>query len=126
MTRPLAISGADILQAPCDVFIGKTVKSVASDPLVVQPAGNGVVVRNFVMVAVKGRVEAGDLRQSGEIDQQRANWRQIVGLMQRRKRREPLQMRNHAMINQYGTIVIGTAMDDPMADRARAQLKFVP
>ena len=42
-------------------------KSVAPDSLVVQPAGYGVVVRDLVVAAVKGRVEAGDLRQRGKI-----------------------------------------------------------
>src|ERR1700722_19232338 len=46
--------------------------------------------------------------------------------MQWRERREPLQMRDHTMIDQYGTIVIGTAVDDPMADREWAQLQFIP
>ena len=101
-------------------------KSVTPDPLIVQPAGYGVVVRDFVVVAVKGRVEAGDLRQSGKIGEQRADRRQIVGLMQRRKRREPLQTRDHAMVDQHGPIIIGTAMHDPMADGERAQLKFIP
>ena len=40
--------------------------------------------------------------------------------MQRRKCRQPLQTRDHAMIDQYGAIVVGTAMDDPMADGERA------
>ena len=126
MTRPLAISGATSGKRLRDVFIGKTVKSVAPDPLLVQPAGYGVVVRDLVVVAMKGGVEAGDLRQRGKIGEQRADRRQIVGLMQRRKRREPLQTRDHAMVDQHGTIVIGTAMDDPMADGERTQLKFVP
>ena len=49
-----------------------------------------------------------------------------MGLVQRRERREPLQTRNHTMVDQNGTIVIGAAVDDPMADGERAQLKFVP
>jgi hypothetical protein len=80
----------------------------------------------FVVVAVKRRVEAGYLRQSGKIDEQRADRRQVVRLMQRRKRREPFQTRDHTMVDQCGTIVIGTAMDDPMADGERTQLNFVP
>ena len=46
--------------------------------------------------------------------------------MQRRKCREPLQTRDHPMVDQHGPIVIRTAMDDAMADSERAQLKFVP
>ena len=48
----------DVWQAPCDVFIGKpAVKSVAPDPLLAQTAGNGVVVSDLVMVAMKCGVE---------------------------------------------------------------------
>ena len=101
-------------------------KSVAPDPLFVQPAGNGVVVSDFIVVAVKCGVEAGDLRQSREIGEQRADRRQVVRLMQRRKRREPLQTRDHTMVDQHGTIIVGTAMDDAMADGERTQLKLVP
>ena len=46
-------------------------KSVTANSLVVQPAGYGVVIRDLVVVAVKGRIEAGDLRQSGKIGEQR-------------------------------------------------------
>ena len=120
ITRPLAISGATCGKRLCDIFIGKTVKSVTPDSLVVQLAGYGVVVRDLVVVAVKRRVEAGDLRQSRKIGKQRPDRRQIVGLMQRRKRREPLQTRDHAMVDQHGAIIVGTAMDDPMADGERA------
>ena len=101
-------------------------KSVAADSLVVQPARYGVVVRDLVVVAVKGRVEAGDLRQRGKIGEQGADRRQIVGLMQRRECREPLQTRDHAMVDQHGPIIIRTAVHDPMADGERAQLKFIP
>ena len=45
-------------------------KSVTANSLLVQPAGYGVVVRDLVVVAVKGRVEAGDLRQSGKFGKQ--------------------------------------------------------
>ena len=101
-------------------------KSVTADALLMQPARYGVVVRDLVVVAVKGRVEAGDLGQSGKFGKQDSDRRQIVGLMQRRKCREPLQTRDHAMVDQHRAIVVGTAMDDPMADGERAQLKFVP
>ena len=101
-------------------------KSVAADSLGMQPARYGVMVCNCVVVAVKGGVEAGDLRQSGKFGEQRPDRRQIVRLMQRCQRREPLQARDHAMVDQYGPIIIRTAVNDPMADGERAQLKFVP
>src|SRR5258708_33571674 len=91
--------GRGLWQGLRDVFIGKPVKSIPPDTLIVQSAGYGVVVRDRVVIAVKGRVEAGDLGQSGKIAEQGADRRQIVGLMQRRERRETLQTRNHAMVD---------------------------
>ena len=82
ITRPLRNFGRNVRQGLCDIFIGKTVKSVAPDPLLMQPAGYGVVIRDLVVVAVKGRVEAGDLRQSRKFGEQGSDRRQIVGLMQ--------------------------------------------
>lgn len=45
--------------------------------------------------------------------------------MKWRKRGEALQARDHAMVDHDGSIVIGTAMDDPMPDSEWAELKFV-
>ena len=81
-------------------------KTIAPDPLLVKVTGDGVVVRDLVVVAMKGGIEAGDLRKRGKIGEQRADRRQIVGLMQRCKSREPLQVRNRAMVDQHRTIVI--------------------
>ena len=111
--------GRDPREGLRDVFIGKTVKPVAPDSLIVQPAGYGVVIRDLVVVAVKGRVEAGDLGQRGKVGKQGANGRQIVRLMQRRKRRETLQTRYHAMVDQHGPVVIRTTVHDPVADCER-------
>ena len=84
--------------------------------LLMQPAGYGVVVRDLVVIAVKGRVEAGDLGQSRKFGKQGSDRRQIVGLMQRCKCRQPLETRDHTVVDQYGAVVVGTAMDDPMAN----------
>jgi hypothetical protein len=42
-------------------------ESVTSYPLFVESAGYSVVIRQVIVVTVKGRVEACDLRQSREI-----------------------------------------------------------
>ena len=44
MTRPPAISGRDLGQAPGDVFVAEAVEAVAADALVVEGAGEGVAV----------------------------------------------------------------------------------
>ena len=59
-------SGRDLWQGFRDIFIGETVKSVTPDPFIMQAEGCGVVVRDLVVVAVKGRVEACNLRQCGK------------------------------------------------------------
>ncbi len=101
-------------------------KSVTTDALLVQPAGYGVVVRDLVVVTVKGRVEAGDLGQSRKIGKQGSDRRQIVGLMQRCKCRQPLETRDHTVVDQYGAVIIRTTVNDPMADGERVQLMLVP
>lgn len=93
--------------------------------LVVEPAGYGVMIRHFVMIAMKCSVEACDLRQRRKFGKKRTDRRQIVGLMKRRKRRKPLQTRNYAVVNHHGSVVIRTAMDDPMSDSEWAELKFI-
>ena len=59
-------------------------------------------------------IEAGDLRQSRVARAQLADRRQIVGLMQRRQRRIALQTRQHLIVDQHRTVVVGAAMDDTM------------
>jgi hypothetical protein len=102
------------------------VESVAADSLFMQPAGYGVVIRDLVMVSVKGRVEASDLGQSRKFDEQGSDRRQIVRLMQRCKCRETLQPGDYPMVDQHGAIIVGTAMNDAMAHRERAHVMFVP
>ncbi len=53
------------------------------------------MIRERAVAAVEGGVEAGDLRQFGEARADRADRRQIVGLMQRRERNVALEMREH-------------------------------
>jgi hypothetical protein len=48
-----------------------------------------------------------------------------MGLMKWRKRRETLQTRDHTMVDQDGSAVVGTAMDDPVPDSEGPYLKFL-
>ena len=63
ITRPLAISGATCGRRLCNVLVGKAVKTVAPDAFGMELVRDRVVVRERVVVAVKGRIEARDLRQ---------------------------------------------------------------
>ena len=46
--------------------------------------------------------------------------------MQGRQRREMLQACDHAVIDQHGPVVIGTAMHHAVTDGERVHLKFIP
>ena len=78
--------GCDIGQPGGDVFIRESMKAVAAHAFRVQVLRDGKMVRNRCMTAVEGRIEAGNL---GELRKNRANGanrREIVRLMQGRKR----------------------------------------
>ena len=94
-------------------------ESVAPDALGMKLMRNCVVVRDRVVVAVKRGIEAGDLRKRRKVGQQRADRRQIMRLMQRRQRDEPLQPRHDAMIDQHRPVIVRTAMNDAMTDGHR-------
>ena len=59
-------------------------KAVAPHALVVQAGRYGVVVRNRVVAAVKGRVETSDLRQVRAVLKKGPDGSKIVWLVQRR------------------------------------------
>ena len=122
---PLGDLRRGLRQGLGDIFIGKAVKAVAPDALGVEAMRDGVMVRERVMVAMKRGVEAGDLRQRRKILQQRADRRQIVGLMQRRQRGEALEARHDGGVDQDRTGVVRPAMDDPMPDGQRVDTKLV-
>ena len=56
----------DARQAIGDVFVGQAVKAVAAHALGIEALRDRVVVRDRAMAAMKGGVEAGDLRQVRE------------------------------------------------------------
>ena len=96
-------------------------KPISPDPFIVESAGYGIAIREFVMAAVKGSIEACDLREGRKSGKKRADRRQIMRLMQRRERRETLEARDHAMVDQHGPVVIRSAMHDPVTDGERTQ-----
>ena len=94
-------------------------KAVAAHAFRVQVLRDGKMVRNRCMTAVEGRIEAGNL---GELRKNRANGanrREIVRLMQGRKRHIALKPCEHLLGYQDRTVILGAAMHDAMAERAR-------
>src|SRR5262249_58916400 len=96
---PRRYGRGNLAQAPGDVFVREPMKPVASDALDVEMLGNGVVVGNRTVAMMKSGVEAGDLKQLGMPVQERADRRQVVGLMQRCKRSVLLEVHDYRFID---------------------------
>src|SRR5579872_1063580 len=87
--------GCDFRQAACDIFVGKTVETVASDAFGVELLWYGVMVRQGAVAAMKGRVETCKLRDFRKARQNRSDRRQIIRLVKRRQRHIALQTRQN-------------------------------
>ncbi len=89
--------GRDLAEPSSDVLVGEAVKSVAANALRVERFGNRKAVGDLRMAAMEGGVEAGDLQQLRLPLQDRADWRQVVGLVQGGERHETLEPVEHAV-----------------------------
>src|SRR5258707_9701250 len=87
---------------------------------------NCIVVSDRVMRAVKRGVETRQLRKSWKIGQKRPDRGQVMRLMKRGQRDEPLQPGYDAVVDQHRPVIVRTAMNDAMTDGYRADAKFVP
>ena len=76
-------------------------ETVAANAFVIEPAGQSKPVGELGVTAVKGGIEAGDLRQVGLHGGDRADAGEIVRLMQRRERTERLQPGEHSRIDAH-------------------------
>src|SRR5262249_750219 len=81
-----------------------------------------VVVRKRVVATMEGGVEAGDLRKIGRTGKDRTDRGQVVRLVQGCKRNIPLELREHALVDQYWAVVLRTAVHDPMPDGDRFEV----
>ena len=64
---PAGNVGRDLRQALGDVLVGQAVEAVAPDAFGMKLVRDRIMVRKRVVIAVKGSVEAGHLRQRREI-----------------------------------------------------------
>ena len=101
-------------------------EAVAANALGIKLLRNRVVIGLRAMAPVERGVEARHLRQVGKAFADRADRRQIVGLVQRRKRHIARKISEHLVIDQDRAIVGRAAMDDAMADRDGLELAGVP
>src|SRR3981189_2834891 len=84
-----------------------------------------IVICDRVMRTVKRGIEAGYLRKSWKMGQKWADRRQVMRLMKRGQRNEPLQPGYDAMVDQHRPVIIRTAMNDAMTNRHRSDTKLV-
>ena len=67
ITRPPAMSGATCGRRFGDVLVGQAVKAVTPDAFGMELVRNRVMIGERIVIAVKGGIEAGDLRQRREV-----------------------------------------------------------
>src|SRR5262245_39346415 len=97
-------------------------KSVTADPVPIELLGNREMIGKRTVTAVESCIKAGDLGKVWRSRQQRANRREIVRLMQRRKTHICFQDREHGPIYQDRSIVIGSTVNHTMADGDHVEL----
>ena len=97
-------------------------ESIAPHSLGVEAVRNGEMIGHGPVAAVKRGIETGDLRQFREARQNRADRREIVGLMQRRQRNIALKLGQHSAVDADWLVVIRAAVDDTMTDRQKIEL----
>ena len=118
---PVRGGGRHVAQAARDVFVREPMKPVAPDTLGVKAFRNREMVRDFAVAAMKRRVEARDLEQFRPTREQCLNGREVIWLMQRRKRHVALETRQHRMIDDDRSIILRATMNHTMADGGQGE-----
>jgi hypothetical protein len=116
----------DLTQSLRDVFVRKAVKAVTAHSFRIELLRDGITIRKRAVAAVKRRVEAGDLRQIRTPVEKQADRRQIVGLMERRKRDVALQTRQNLRVDRGRLAIFRAAVNDAMAHRGGARRLRLP
>src|SRR6266480_5632113 len=106
--------GRNLRQALGDILVGQAVEAVAPDALSMELVRDRIMVRKRIVIAMKGSIETGHLRQSREVVQERPDRREVMWLVQWRQRDVSLQPPHHPMINQHWACMVRPAMDDAM------------
>ena len=98
------------------VFVRQAVEPVALEARAAEVPWEGHELGDRRLAAMKARVEAGDLRHAGQPLGHRVDGREVVGLMQRRKRDERPEVLQHFGSNDRRTGVIGAAVHNAVTD----------
>ena len=120
--RPAAARGSVLREQRGDVLVGQSVKAVAADALLGVAAGQSERLRHGRLRAVKGGIEARDLRQRGRAFRDGPDRRQVVGLVQRRQRNERFELGERRGVDENRAREARAAMDDTMPDGHDAML----
>src|SRR5262245_533577 len=100
-----------------DILVREAMESVAAHAGLVQVGGYREALREVGVGRVKRRVETGDLRQTRPPFEQKRDWRQVVGLVQRRQRNESLQRLEDIAVDENRPRESGSAVHHPVSDR---------
>ena len=117
-TRPSCRSGAVFCHVIRYVFIAEPVKAIASNTFVVILARQGENVVLPRVIAVKGRIETGNLNRVWKTFHRRPGPGQIVRLMQRRKRRQLVQRLNGSLGQRHRCVNVRSTVDNTMPYRS--------
>ncbi len=95
-------------------------KPVPPNALVCEPARQSECLSKIRLAAMKGRVEAGDLRNLRRNVQDRANGGEIVRLMKRRQRRKPRKVVQDTRCHPYGANIAHTTVNNTVTERGNS------
>ncbi len=105
-----------------DVLVREPVKAVPAHAAIGDRPGQRERLRDGRRAVVKRRVEAGDLRQFRRAREQRPDRRQVVRLVQRRKRDVLFERGQDRRIDADGLRVLDSAVHHAVADAGQAVL----
>ena len=101
-------------------------EAVAAHAFRIQGLRDRIMIRSRAVVSVEGRIEAGNLRKLREICKNGADRREIVRLVQGRKRHIALEPREQLVVYRNRRVVLGAAMHDAVAYHAWRYALLLP
>ena len=117
MTRPSAISGANLRQDGSDVFVRQAVKAVSLHAGLANFARQRNELGHRRLSTMETGIEAGHLRHVGQLFKDGFDGREIVRLMKRRKGNQFLEFcENLPVSRRVGPSKTTPAVDDAMTD----------
>jgi hypothetical protein len=91
-------------------------KSIAANALLGEAARHRERLGEIRLGAMEGRVKAGDLRNLRRSVHDRANWGEVVRLMQRGEGLQLDEVIEHGLGHPDGSVIVDAAVDHPVAE----------